>query len=101
MIAKVYRDEFGDEITVEEMTRKEAVETVEYWIECIEDSPYSETDMYIWVEYNDGSFYKNYDGDIEGVFKKRNIKGVILDDGSEYCVYGDYIVDENLIPNLV
>lgn len=100
MTAKVYRDEFGDEVTVEEMTRKEAIEYVEDWIGNIECVPYS-TDLYIWVEYNDGSFYKNYDGDVEGVFKKRNIRGVILDDGYEYYVYGEYTVDENLIATLI
>ena len=92
-----YENEFGDTIKVEEMSRVEAIEQVIYWMEVIETSDYS-TDCYIYVEYNDGSYYINFDGDISGKFKKTGIKNIIMDDGYEYYIYGPYIINENDIP---
>jgi hypothetical protein len=100
MTTKTYRDnELDCEIMVEEMNRKEALEYAKDWFETIKTATYS-TDMSIYIEYKDGSYYSNIDGDESGNFKKSNIKAIILDDGYEYYIYGDYEMTENLIPEV-
>ena len=94
-----FETEFGDEIEVAKLTRSEAIEQVEYWIDQIEQSEYS-TDLYIWVEYKDGTNYSNYDGDISGRFHRNNIKGIIMDDGYMYYIYGKYEIRAD-IPELI
>lgn len=87
------------EISVEEMSRKEATEYAIDFIDGIELSNCS-TDTSVYVEYKDGSCYYNIDGDITGKFKKSNIKAIILDDGYEYYIFGSYTMSENLIPQV-
>lgn len=98
-----YYDEYTEcEIMVEEMSRKEALECACDFIDGIELSNYlnQSSDMSVYVEYNDGTYYHNINGDITGNFKKRNIKAIILDDGYEYYIFGNYIMDENVIPQV-
>ena len=104
MKAVKYYDEYTEcEIMVEEMSRKEALEYACDFIEGIELSDYlnQSSDMSVYVEYNDRTYYHNINGDITGNFKKRNIKAIILDDGYEYYIFGNYIMDENVIPQVV
>lgn len=100
MTSKTYFDEYTEcEIFVEEMGRKEALEYAKDFIDAIEFADYT-TDMSVYVEYKDGSFYHNLDGDIDGTFKKSNVKAIILDDGSEYYVYGKYTMSDIMIPEV-
>ena len=98
-----YYDEYIEaEITVEEMSRKEALE---YACDFINGIEYSNkvgqtSDMSVYVEYNDGTYYHNIDGDITGSFKRKNIKAIILDDGYEYYIFGDYTMSEYFIPEV-
>ena len=98
-----YYDEYNEsEIMVEEMSRKTALEYANDFIDGIEYSNQigQTSDMSVYVEYNDGTYYHNIDGDITGTFKKRNIKAIILDDGYEYYIFGDYTMSEYFIPEV-
>ena len=97
----IYRDEeFDDEIFVEEMTLKEAIEYAVDWYNGLKEMPEGYANMYMYIEYKDGSIYSNSDGDEDGRFKKTGIKSMVLDDGYEYYIYGKYTMNENLIPEL-
>lgn len=101
MKTATYYDEYTDcEINVEEMNKAEAVEYAIDFIEGIENCN-GNSDMSVYVEYNDGSYYSNLDGDVSGrKFKKTGIKAIILDDGYEYYIYGAYKMSENTIPEV-
>lgn len=103
MKTRTYFDEYTEcEITVEEMNRKEAIQYALDFIDGLETAHslgYS-TDNYVYVEYKDGSYYSNSDGDEFGTLKKTNIKNIILDDGYEYYIYGSYTMSENMIPEV-
>jgi hypothetical protein len=104
MITKIYFDYYTEcEIIVEEMERKEAISYTTDFIDGIELSKVGgwSTEMSIYVEYKDGSHYLNIDGDEYGKFKKINIKGIILDDGYCYYVFGNYKMSENTIPVII
>ena len=104
MITKIYFDYYTEcEIIVEEMERKEAIIYTTDFIDGIELSKVGgwSTGMSIYVEYKDGSHYSNIDGDEYGKFKKINIKGIILDDGYCYYVFGNYKMSENTIPEII
>ena len=94
-----YNEELECEVNVEEMNRAEALEYAFDWEEAIKNANYS-TEMSIYIEYKDGSYYSNIDGDISGKLRKTNIKAIILDDGYEYYIYGAYEMNENLIPEV-
>ncbi|MCQ2602365.1 MAG: hypothetical protein MJ193_00415 [Clostridia bacterium] len=102
-MTKTYFDEYTEcEITVEEMSRKEALQYAIDFIDGIETAGilgYS-SDTSVYVEYKDGSCYINIDGDVSGTLKKQNIKAIILDDGYEYYIYGEYKMNENMIPEV-
>lgn len=102
MKRKIYKDEELDcEIFVEEMTLKEATEYAVDWYNGLRETPVGYSNMYMYIEYKDGSIYSNLDGDEDGRFKKTGIKSMVLDDGYEYYIYGKYTMTENLIPELV
>ena len=101
MITKeYYNEELDSKISVEEMSRTEAVQYIKDWVDGISNAPYS-TDLSVYVKYTDGSSYINIDGDVSGKLKFRGIKGCILDDGYEYYIYGQYEMADSLIPELV
>lgn len=96
----VYQNPFGETI-VEECSRKELVEEAAsavadaragyYWDDCS-----------IWIDYDDGTYFSYIEGDMDGDFKKQHIKGIVIDNGSTYEVYGDYgMVDDNMLVELV
>ena len=100
------------ELTVNEVTRKELLDLVRDYQESIKfseelyalKSPYAaDPDLYIFIEYADGSTYCRSLGEEEGRFKKINIKYADLNDGYEYYVYGKYVINEdtNFIPQVV
>lgn len=101
MKSVTYYDEYTDcEITVEEMTRAEGIEYAIDFIEGMENYN-GHSDMSVYVEYNDGTYYHNIDGDVSGrKFKKTGIKAIILDDGYEYYVFGKYTMSDNTIPEV-
>lgn len=103
-MTRTYFDEYTEcEIQVEEMTRKDAIQYAEDFIEGIETSRrcgFYNSDINIYVEYKDGTCYINQDGDIDGTFKKTNIKVIIMDDGYEYYIFGKYTMNENMIPEV-
>ena len=104
MTAKKYFDDYtGCEITVEEMSRKEATEYTIDFIDGLETACRAgfDPDIYVYVEYKDGSYYYNSCGDTCGKFKKTNIKAVVLDDSSEYYIFGKYKMNENTIPEII
>ena len=101
MKEKTYRDEELDaEITVAEMTRAEALEYAMDFIDVIEVCG-GNSDMTVYIEYKDGSYYLNSDGEITGTFKKSNIKAIELDDSAWYYIYGKYTMNEYLVPELI
>lgn len=51
-------------------------------------------DMAFFIQYNDGSYYSNVDGDIEGTYKKKGIKGIHYSNPEDSQVYGAYEVNE-------
>lgn len=100
------------ELTVNEVTRKELLDLVRDYQESIRfseelyamKSPYAtDPDLYIFIEYTDGSTYCRSLGEEEGRFKKINIKYADLNDGYEYYIYGKYVMNEdtNFIPQVV
>jgi hypothetical protein len=81
------------EITIEEYTTKrEIVKLIQEWKDSIKC--YS-ADLYIAVQYEDGSYYFNHAGDEDGKFRYTHIKAVIMDDGCMYYAYGKYEINEN------
>ena len=100
----IYTDANGDSVEVQELTRQEAISQAQDYIEGIATAKrlqQGDTDTYIWVNYKDGSHYMNYDGDIEGKFKKSGITHISIDDGYQYYVYGNYKMHENLTLELI
>lgn len=96
---KEFINEYDDIFNVREATRKEFKE---YAIDCIEGiecnkevHPWMDTDTSIYIEYSDGSYYHNIDGDIIGVFKRTGIEFGVIDDGSEYMVFGKYVINDD------
>ena len=101
------------ELTVYEVSKVAALKQVREWIEEIEwqeelkriGNAYAcEPDMYIYIEYEDGSTYTRSYFDENGKFKKSGkIKYIEMDDGCEYTIYGKYIMNEetNFIPQVV
>jgi hypothetical protein len=81
-------EDIDADMIIEECTKKEIteimLETLEYG--CNEDS--------VAVLYKDGSFYSNICGDVDGKFRRNNIKAIILDNGCTTEVYGKYTVNE-------
>lgn len=101
MIREVeYQNPFG--ITyVEECTRKELLESISYAVDDARSGYYWD-DYSIWVEYDDGSYFSYIEGDMDGVFRKQHIKGIIVSNGSTYEVFGQYkMVDDNMLVELV
>lgn len=97
-----YNEELDCEVMVEEMNKTEALEYAKDWIDGIETATKGgwSTDTSVYVEYKDGRYYCNIDGDVTGTFRKTNIKAIILDDGYEYYIYGAYKMNDNLIPEV-
>ena len=87
------------EIIIEEMNRKEALQAVAQFIEDANAAGIGSV-LFVWIEYNDGKFYSNSEGVEEGSFKKSGIKGMILDNGATYQIFGKYEVT-NSIPDLI
>jgi len=51
-------------------------------------------DEAFFILYKDGSYYSNVDGDVCGVYKKKNIKGIHYSNPVDSQVYGEYEVNE-------
>ena len=51
-------------------------------------------DIAFFIQYSDGSYYSNVDGDTEGVYKKKGIKGIHYSNPVDSQVYGKYEVNE-------
>lgn len=51
-------------------------------------------DEAFFILYKDGSYYSNVDGDVEGIYKKKNIKGIHYSNPEDSQVYGEYEVNE-------
>jgi hypothetical protein len=83
-------------VIVNEYTRKEIKQLIAEWIENIEfcETLNQNPDMYIFVEYNDGTTYSRSYNDENGTFKKTGIKAVEMDDGYEYYTFGEYEFNE-------
>lgn len=90
------------EAIIEEMTRKEFIESAQWTIEGIRD--YHDPDSSLYVEYKNGSWFhmQDFDGyiDISGdaKWRKSNIAWGLISNGSTWQVFGDYELDENGIP---
>ena len=87
---------------VEEYSRKEMLGRVDDLLDLLDTPNY--IDDTVWIEYDDGSFFylDAYYGVVEGSFKRQHIKGIIIDNGSTYEVYGKYrLTDGNMLVELV
>ena len=90
----------GSEFIVEELTRKEFVQTTQW---AVEDAAWAQKagrdpdpDTSIWVEYKDGSTFSWNDMcGAEGKWRKTNIVFGVLGNAATWQVFGDYEVDEN------
>lgn len=98
MKTKTYMNQYDDEIIVEELTRKEfiewALDTIETINECDSD------DDTLWIEYKDGTHYSCGYGP-DGKFRKTNIAFGLISNGSTWQVFGEYELDENMIPQRI
>lgn len=96
MIEKTYKNAFGDDLFVEEFTRKEFKEAAIDFIDnakwCEEcDIPMEDT---IYIQYKDGSRFSYYDAfGFEGKFKRTNIVFGIISNSCTQQVFGDYTVN--------
>jgi hypothetical protein len=83
-------------VEVEEYNRKEIKKLILEWIDSIEfnEAIKCDPDLYIYVEYNDGSTYSRSYQYEQGTYKKTGIKAVQLDDGYMHYVFGKYEFNE-------
>ena len=74
--------------TIEAYSKKEIISIIEDYISNI----YSLDDESIYVEYNDGKYFHLIGKEQFGTttFKKRDIKKVVIDNGSAFQVNGEY-----------
>lgn len=86
-----YVQDIDSYIIIEELSKAEAIENVMSAIES--NRQYNDGDA-AFVLYNDNSMYDCGDGSENGAFKKSNIKGIIISNGSTIQVYGKYTIDE-------
>lgn len=97
-VTKTMEIDIGEvELTINEYTtKKEIVKLIQEWKDSIRLSEklHQDPDMYIFVLYEDGSYYSRSYQDEDGKFKYTHIKGVNLEDGYEYYTYGEYTIDE-------
>lgn len=98
MKTKTYTNQYDEEIIVEELTRKEFIEWALGTIEAVEE--YGSDDDTLWVEYKDGSHYSCGYG-TDGKFRKTNIEWGLISNGSTWQVFGEYELDENMVPQRV
>lgn len=84
------------EVTVNEYNLAEIKKLITEWQEGIDfcESVNQNPEMYIFVEYKDGSTYTRSFGEESGTFKKTGIKAVEMDDGYEYYTFGKYEFNE-------
>lgn len=105
MKTKTYTNQYDEEIIVEELTRKEFVEWALGTIEAV--CQYDSQDDTLWVEYKDGThYYCDYldcDSSDNRTFKfrKTNIEWGLISNGSTWQVFGEYELDENMVPQRV
>jgi len=85
-----------NEIIIEECNRKEALQIAEDII----SSNFTGSDLFVSIEYNDGSVYTNYEGCEEGSFRKTNIRGIMIDNSATFQIFGSYEVVDS-IPVLI
>ena len=83
-------------VTVNEYNRKEIKSLIDEWIKNIEfcEQIKCDPDMYIFIEYSDGTTYSRSYNDEMGTFKRTGIKAVEMDDGYEYYTFGKYSFNE-------
>lgn len=81
-------------------TKKEIVKLIQEWKDSIKlcEKTDFDPDMYIFVLYEDGSYYSRSFGDEDGKFRYTHIKAVMMNDGYEYYTFGEYEINENAIP---
>lgn len=84
------------DVIVNEYDRKEIKQLIAEWIENIElcETIKQDPDMYIFIEYDDGTTYTRSYNEESGTFKKTGIKAVEMDDGYEYYTFGKYEFNE-------
>lgn len=102
---QIHHFDEDSEIIVERYSIREgiklAIETIESIEYCI-DAGYKFIDSSVYIEYKDGSYYNNCQGDISGAFRKSGIKAIIIDcEGCCYQIAGKYMMDENHIPQVI
>lgn len=99
MTDRHYTDEYGDAIIVEEFeSLKECKEMIKM---CFtENVDYIGQDDYLFILYKDGT-YTTHEALLDGQrIKLTNIKAVIIDNSMTYQIFGDYYMDENIIPQV-
>lgn len=98
-ITKNVNTEFGDmELVINEYTtKKEIIKLIREWKASIKlcEKLNQDPEMFIFVLYEDGSYYAKSFEDCDGKFKSNGIKAVNMDDGYEYYTYGEYDINEN------
>lgn len=98
-ITKTVNTDVGefDLIINEYNTKKEIIKLIQEWKDSIKlcEKLHQDAEMFIFVLYEDGSYYARSYGYIDGKFKYDHIKAVNMDDGYEYYTYGEYSIDEN------
>ena len=86
------------EITINECyTKKEIVKLIQEWKSNIKlcEKTNSDSDMNIFVLYEDGTTYVRSDNYEIGKFIYTHIKSVIMDDGYEYYTFGEYEINQD------
>ena len=97
MIRKEYRiEELDINITVWETKRqKDLLDILDKLLENAKLLDYNAfEDIAFFIQYNDGTYYSNVDGDVEGTYKKKNIKSIHYSNPADSQVYGPYSVNE-------
>lgn len=95
-VNEFYFNEYDAIVIVEEFENlKEAKDMIN---DCfINNREYISEDDSLYVLYKDGSSYILTSSIEMGIYKKTNIKSIVIDNGNTYQVYGDYYLNDDAI----